>query len=166
VFRHVFVGIGSNLGDPRKNCSAGVDAILGDTRVGLSARSSLYITSPVSPIDQPDFVNCAVRFSWEGDPLSLLALLRGIEEQMGRTREVHWGPRTLDLDVLLMDDLVLDGEALTVPHPGLHVRRFALVPCLEIDPDLVHPRFKQPLRAFLDSIGDEQKISLCGSRPC
>ena len=154
----VFIGIGSNIGDSSAMCKAAVRELVRDQRAACFTLSSLYTTSPVSDIVQRYFLNCALRMSWSGSPEVLLDCLMKIETSLGRTREIPDGPRTIDLDILLFEDMVLDGPSLTIPHPRLHVRKFALVPCLEIDPTLVHPRYGRPLAEFLETLGDEQKI--------
>ncbi len=157
-----YIGIGSNVGDAFDNCLQGVMAVISDERATFVALSSLYRTSPVSPIAQADFLNGALKIVWRGTPRKLLSFLRAVEAGLGRTRVVRFGPRTLDLDILLFDDVVLDTTGLTIPHPRLHERKFAIVPCLEIDPNLIHPRFGRPLAEYLHQIGDEQKIDLFG----
>ncbi len=156
--QRVFVGIGSNIGNSTENCLSSVERLKEDRRVKLLARSSLYTTSPVSSIRQGDFVNCAVSILWEGSPVELLHILNRIEHEMGRVREVKDGPRVIDLDILLFGALILETPRLTIPHPELHKRKFAIIPCIEIDPNLVHPVFKRPLKDFLAEIGDEQRI--------
>ncbi len=153
----VYVGVGSNI-HADANCVKGIKEVIRDERVAFLGLSALYRTSPVSPIPQTDFINCAMKFGWSGSPFDLLSLLNAVERQMGRERSVRLGPRTLDLDILLFGGLVLDTPELTIPHPHLHERKFALIPCLELDPNLVHPLFKRPLAQFLTTIGDEQKI--------
>ncbi len=160
-----YIGVGSNVGDAFENCLQGVIAVIGNERATFVALSSLYRTSPVSPVAQSDFLNCALKIAWRGAPRELLSFLRKVETGLGRTRGVRFGPRTLDLDILFFDDLVLDTPGLTIPHPRLHQRKFVLVPCLEIDPGLVHPRFKRPLAEYLQQLGEEQKIALFGRVP-
>jgi 2-amino-4-hydroxy-6-hydroxymethyldihydropteridine diphosphokinase len=155
-----YVGIGSNIGDVFGNCLKGIEEVLSDERAHFAALSSFYRTSPVSPVPQDDFLNCVLKLAWDASPPELLALLLSVERRQGRTREVALGPRTLDLDVLLFDALILDTPDLTIPHPRLHERKFALIPCLEIDPGLVHPRLKHPLAEFVRQIGDEQRVEL------
>ena len=87
-------------------------------------------------------------------------MLNQIEAAMGRVRDVPQGPRVIDLDLLLIDDLIIETSELTVPHPRLHERKFTLVPILEIEPAAVHPRLRRPLKEFLDEIGKEQKIEI------
>jgi dihydroneopterin aldolase/2-amino-4-hydroxy-6-hydroxymethyldihydropteridine diphosphokinase len=160
VAHNVFIGIGSNIGDRFSNCKSGIDQIVSDHRTEFSAVSSFYSTSPVSPVPQEDFLNCALRIRWHGSPQELLALLNHIETAMGRIRDVPQGPRVIDLDILLIDDLMIETAELTVPHPRLHERKFTLVPILEIEPFAVHPRLGRPLKEFLDKIGEEQMIQL------
>ncbi len=155
---NVFIGIGSNVGDRYSNCKSSIDRIIADARATFLGLSSFYITSPVSPVPQREFLNCVLRIRWHGSPFDLLAFLNAIENQMGRTRNVPQGPRSIDLDILLIDDLILDTGELTVPHPRLHERKFTLVPLLELEPSAVHPRLGRPLKDFLAEIGPEQTI--------
>jgi dihydroneopterin aldolase / 2-amino-4-hydroxy-6-hydroxymethyldihydropteridine diphosphokinase len=158
VAYNVFIGIGSNIGNRYSNCKSSVDQIMSDHRAEFSALSSFYRTSPVSPVAQEEFLNCVLKIRWHGSPLELLALLNRIETMIGRVRDVPQGPRTIDLDILLIDDLILETTELTVPHPRLHERKFTLVPILEIEPYAVHPLLGRPLKDFLEELGPEQVI--------
>jgi 2-amino-4-hydroxy-6-hydroxymethyldihydropteridine diphosphokinase len=158
--RGIFIGIGSNIGDKVQHCTESIKRVLDDERVKLLAVSSFYSTSPVSPVPQDDFINCAIAIEWGGTPADLLLFLNGIEEDMGRIRLVASGPRIIDLDILLYRDMVLSTLRLTVPHPELHRRKFALVPCLEIDHSLIHPLHRMPLVSFLEDMDKTQEISL------
>ncbi len=153
-----YIGIGSNVGDAYKNCVNSIRNVVSDERAGFVALSSLFCTSPVSPIAQQDFLNGALKISWSASPSDLLSFLLSVESKMGRQRDLPLGPRIIDMDILLFGDVLLDTDELTIPHPRLHERKFMLVPCIEIDPHLVHPRLGQPLVALLAKIGDEQKI--------
>ena len=155
---NAFIGIGSNIGDRYSNCKSSIDRILSDPRAEFLALSSFYVTSPVSPVPQGDFLNAVLRILWHGSPLELLAVLQSIETAMGRIRDVPEGPRIIDLDILLVDDLLLETAELTIPHPRLHERKFTLVPILELEPAAVHPGLGRPLREFLDEIGMEQVV--------
>ncbi|MDR2018226.1 MAG: 2-amino-4-hydroxy-6-hydroxymethyldihydropteridine diphosphokinase [Syntrophobacterales bacterium] len=155
----VFIGIGSNMDNRVQYCAESIRRIQDDGRTKFLAVSSLYVTSPVSPVPQEDFVNCALELGWNGSPKGLLSFLNGIEHDMGRVRLVAKGPRVIDLDILLFGDLVFSTPALTIPHPQLLKRKFALLPCLEINPSLVHPLYKKPLSSFLKEIDKTQKIS-------
>jgi 2-amino-4-hydroxy-6-hydroxymethyldihydropteridine diphosphokinase len=159
-----YIGVGSNI-DPYEHCAKGIRRVLGHPDIRLLGLSSLFRTSPVSPVAQEDFLNCAVKVQWAGSPHGLLALLLSVEEEQGRKRNIPLGPRTLDLDILLFDDLVLETPDLIIPHPRLHERRFALVPCLEIDADLVHPLFRRRLSQFLEEIADDQRLEVFGRLP-
>ncbi len=159
-----YIGVGSNI-DAYENCAKGIRRVLEHGDIRLLGLSSLFRTSPVSPVPQDDFLNCALKVRWAGQPRDLLALLLSVEQERARKRDIPLGPRTLDLDILLFDDLILETPELVIPHPRLHERRFALVPCLEIDPDLVHPRLGLPLSGFLGEIGDEQRLEVVGRLP-
>jgi 2-amino-4-hydroxy-6-hydroxymethyldihydropteridine diphosphokinase len=155
----VFIGIGSNVGDSQGNCIRSIKEMIKDGRLRLQGVSSLYRTSPVSDISQGDFINCAAFASWAGSPLSLLEFLMGIENRMGRIRDgIKDGPRIIDLDILLFGNLVLQEHSLTIPHAELHKRRFAIVPCLEIDPQIIHPGLRRPLAIFLSKIEEPQSV--------
>jgi len=134
----VYLGIGSNIGDRRANCRRSVE-LLRDRGIRVTKVSSQFETEPWGLEDQPCFVNMAVEAETTLSPLDLLAVLKNIEREMGRGSGVRWGPRVIDLDILLYDDLIFYTEALTIPHPHLHERRFALEPLAEIAPDVLHP---------------------------
>jgi 2-amino-4-hydroxy-6-hydroxymethyldihydropteridine diphosphokinase len=157
--RVAYIGVGSNI-DPYRNCLRGLRRVAEDARVELLDLSSLYRTSPVSPVAQDDFLNGVCKIGWKGEVLELLYFLESVEQEMGRRREIPLGPRTVDLDILLFDDLILHTSRLTIPHPRMHERKFVLVPCLEIDGELVHPVMKVPLSQLLDALEDEQRITL------
>jgi 2-amino-4-hydroxy-6-hydroxymethyldihydropteridine diphosphokinase len=163
VEQKAFIGIGSNIGDCAGNCRASIIKMTEDKRIRFISRSSLYITSPVSTIEQNEFVNCAVCIMWACSPLDLLELLNKIEKKMGRKRDHEKGPRTIDLDILLFGNLSLDTPSLKIPHPELHKRKFAIIPCIEIEPAIIHPVYNRQLKEFLIDIGDEQKIELLES---
>ena len=154
-----FIGIGSNVGNGTKNCMMAIKSISSDKRADLKSISSFYTTSPVSEIKQDDFINCAILVSWEGTPNELLEFLTDIENNMGRIRKIKDGPRIIDLDILLFGDKVLDEPSLTIPHKELHKRRFALIPCLEIDPNYILPTQKKPLNEFLPEISEDQIVT-------
>lgn len=130
----VLLGLGGNLGDP----AAAIEAAVGQLRQGgvtVAARSALYRTAPHGVTDQPDFVNAALSGRTSLDPHALLRLCLGIEAGLGRVRRERWGPRSLDIDLLAYDDLVLRAPDLVLPHPRLTERAFVLVPLLDVAPD-------------------------------
>jgi 2-amino-4-hydroxy-6-hydroxymethyldihydropteridine diphosphokinase len=134
------IGMGANLGDRRGTIERAVEmlgAVDGVTVVGVS---QLRETDPVGLTDQPRFLNGACLVETDLAPRPLLDVLLGIERRLGRTRDgTRWGPRAIDLDLLLYDEVVVDEPGLTLPHPRLHERRFALEPLADLDPGLVVP---------------------------
>lgn len=119
----------------------------------ITALSAFYDTQPVGPVEQDNFLNAALRIETSLSPHQLLCELQRIETGVfGRKRTVRWGPRKIDLDILLYGDLTVSGEELTIPHPRLHERRFVLVPLVEIAPDLVHPCSGQKLAEILEGL--------------
>jgi 2-amino-4-hydroxy-6-hydroxymethyldihydropteridine diphosphokinase len=143
------IGLGSNLGDSVSNVTRALDALSEIGRV--VARSHLYRTPPWGDLEQPEFVNAAALVETELQPRALLAALKGIEAALGRVPTRRWGPRAIDLDILAYDDLELAEPDLTIPHPGLLERAFALGPLAEIDPSY---------RAAFDSLPLEARSQL------
>ena len=129
-----YVGVGANLGERRETIEAAL-ALL----PGVVAVSELRETAPVGVTDQPDFLNGAVAIETELSPRELLDVLLDVERRLGRERRERWGPRTIDLDLLVYGDEAIDEPGLTVPHPRLHERRFALEPLADLDPELELP---------------------------
>ena len=145
----VFIGLGSNLGDAWAHLRAGRQGL--ETLAGYrpGAISSPYRTAPVGVVDQPAFLNAVARGMFEGSALELLDGLLAIEAGRGRERGRRWGPRSLDLDLLLFGDQILDTPRLKVPHPEMHRRAFVLAPLLELAPDLVLPVWGQTAAQLL-----------------
>jgi 2-amino-4-hydroxy-6-hydroxymethyldihydropteridine diphosphokinase len=129
-----YVGVGANLGDREATIRAALEAL-----PGLVGVSKLRETDPVGVVDQPPFLNAAAALETELAPRDLLDTLLAVERELGRERRERWGPRTIDLDLLLYGDKTIDEPGLTVPHPRLHERRFALEPLLDLDPELAIP---------------------------
>lgn len=150
VNKTVYLGLGSNLDDRRANLEAAL-ARLGELG-RVRAVSSFYETEPVDLPQQPWFLNCAVALETELMPKQLLGRLLAIEQGMGRRRLQPKGPRLIDIDILLFAGSVVDTAALTIPHPALHERRFALEPLAEIAPDARHPIFKRTVRELRDAL--------------
>ena len=129
-----YVGVGANLGDREATIRAALAALPGVVGV-----SRLRETDPVGVVDQPPFLNGAAAVETDLSPRELLDALLAVEHELGRERRERWGPRTIDLDLLLYGDETVDEPGLTVPHPRLHERRFALEPLLDLDPELAIP---------------------------
>ena len=134
-----YVGLGANIGPREVTLLRAVDLLAEADDVDVLAVSQLRETDPVGMVDQPGFLNGAARIDTSLPPRALLELLLRIEQSLGRVREERWGPRTVDLDLLVYGDLIVDEPGLRVPHPRLHERRFALEPLAELDPELVVP---------------------------
>lgn len=149
----VFVGLGANLGDARATVRWALQALRGLPATRLVAASSLYRSAPVQA-QGPDFINAVAELRTTLEPQALLAALQSLEREQGRERPYRNAPRTLDLDLLLHGDRVLQGAPLTVPHPRLHERAFVLLPLLELAPALVHPQLG-PLQAHVQATQDQ-----------
>lgn len=129
-----FLSLGSNLGDRLDHLSKAITALANQPKIKVLKVSSVYQTKPVGGPEQDDYLNAVVKIQTELSALELLDVTQTIENNEGRIREVRWGPRTLDIDVLTYDDLISADEKLTLPHPRISERAFVLVPFFEIDP--------------------------------
>ena len=146
-----YVGLGSNLGDRGQTIEQAIAFLSAEPEVEIVATSTLRETEPWGPVAQPSFLNGVVEVETSLEPRALLGVLLDVERRLGRVRDERFGPRTIDLDLLVYDDAVLDEPGLTVPHPRLHERVFALEPLHELDPELVVPgrgRVDELLRAL------------------
>lgn len=146
------LGLGSNLGERESHLRSAVAALRGEGRVTGVRLSPLYETAPVGPVPQGPFLNAAAVVETDLSPRELAALLRRIEAAAGREPpplRTRWGPRVLDLDLLLYDDLILDSDDLVIPHPRMHERWFVLRPLADVAPEAVHPRLRLTIRELL-----------------
>jgi 2-amino-4-hydroxy-6-hydroxymethyldihydropteridine diphosphokinase len=158
-----YLGLGSNVGDREAHLRAAVE-LLGEHGIEVEAVSSLYETEPVGEIlDQPDFLNAAVRISTELEPEALLDACKAIEVEQGRMfGGPRHGPRALDVDLLILGELELETERLTLPHPQVTARRFVLAPLLELDPGLELPD-GTVLRDALEGLGEGERVERIGA---
>ena len=154
-----YVALGANLGDPKATVLAAFAALANLPESRVARCSSLYRTAPVGILSQPDFVNAVALLETSLPPDSLLDALLDIEARFGRIRRERNGPRTLDLDLLLYDDIELDLPRLTLPHPRLHLRAFVLLPLAEVAPDLAIPR-RGSLAAWLPAVANQGIVRL------
>ncbi|MGI9289581.1 MAG: 2-amino-4-hydroxy-6-hydroxymethyldihydropteridine diphosphokinase [Pseudomonadales bacterium] len=134
-----YIGLGSNLNNPIEQLKQALEALEGLDGCAIEQCSPLYWSTAVGPGEQPDYLNGVVHLQTRLSPQALLNALRNIEDAQGRTREIRWGARTLDLDLLLYDDLVINSKELTIPHPHLHKRNFVVYPLYDIAPMLRLP---------------------------
>jgi 2-amino-4-hydroxy-6-hydroxymethyldihydropteridine diphosphokinase len=157
----VYLSLGSNVGDREIQLRDALRRLGDNGRV--VAVSSFYETEPVEFTDQAWFLNCVVALETTETPEQLMAVLLGIEQQMGRRRIQKKGPRTIDIDILLFDEAIVDSPALTIPHPAMHQRRFVLEPLAEIAPEVRHPVLKKTVRAPRHC--PSQRLTTRGQRP-
>ncbi len=143
-----YIGIGSNLGSREDNCKAAIRHLI-DDGIKILRISSGIETEPWGVKEQPKFINMAVQVKTDLDPESLLRSLKNIETRLGRSPGTRWGPRVIDLDILLYNDLVMKTDKLEIPHPRISERDFVLAPLAEIAPDLVHPVLKKSIKSLL-----------------
>ncbi len=155
--RTVHIGLGSNLGDREHNLLDAIDALRRIDKARITAVSSLYDTAPVGPA-QPRFLNAVVELECDLTPQALLGILKQIERDLGRQPGGEWGPRKIDLDILLWGDLVVAEPMLQVPHVLLHERRFALEPLAELAPDARHPILEVSVREMLERVATQDVV--------
>ena len=145
-----YLGLGSNLGDRLANLRAGLEEM--ERQAGPACTSLVYETNPVGIMDQPAFFNAVCRIETHLSPDDLLGAMLATESARGRVRSVRGGPRTLDLDLLLYDDLIVDEPGLIIPHPRMHERAFVLVPLAEIAPHVLDPVSGLSAQQMLDRL--------------
>jgi 2-amino-4-hydroxy-6-hydroxymethyldihydropteridine diphosphokinase len=153
----VFIGIGSNLGNREQYCTSAIKLLI-ESGLKVTKMSRKFETEPWGVENQPRFINMVVKAETVLEPLKLLAILKDIEFRLGRKPDIRWGPRTIDLDILLYDDLVLNTPELNIPHTGMEKRSFVLLPLAEIAPETIHPLINKRIRELLDEIAPGPKI--------
>ena len=164
-----YIGIGSNLGDALDNCRRAIQAISSDKNNQLLKCSPFYRTEPVGKKDQPWFVNGVVAVKTLLIPRDFLTFILSIEKKMGREQRERWGPRVIDLDLLLYNKQILNEAGLQIPHPRLHERRFVLIPLRDIAPDLKHPLLAKTISQILSELPETETVLPMlnkGQRPC
>ncbi|MBN1517162.1 2-amino-4-hydroxy-6-hydroxymethyldihydropteridine diphosphokinase [Candidatus Sumerlaeota bacterium] len=153
----IYIGLGSNLDDPKAQVLRAVELLRGEKSFTRVTLSPLYHAPAWGVVNQPPFINAAARAHTVLEPEDVLDLLLGIEREMGRKRSAKWGPRCIDLDLLLYDDCIVSTERLIVPHPLLVERAFALKPLLDLSSRLKHPHTGRPLAEYLNVLEADAK---------
>ena len=151
-FKRAYVAVGSNMGDKKNYILEAVEKLKADQKIRHLRCSTLIETEPYGGVEQDVFINGVLELDTLYEPLELLHLLQKIELEAGRERKIHWGPRTLDLDILFYDQEIIDMPDLHIPHIDLHNRDFVLVPMNQIAPYLRHPVLNQTISQLLDSL--------------
>ena len=154
-----YIGVGSNMGDREENLHRAIEALDANGGIKVTRVSSIYETEPVGYLDQPDFLNAVVEIDTTLAPGELLALTKSIEKELHRRREIHWGPRTIDLDILLYGRLELAQPDLKLPHPEVKNRAFVLVPLAELAPEHKLPNGKR-VKELLSDLGKTTGVRL------
>lgn len=154
-----YISVGSNLGNKLENCRQGIQS-LSERSVRLTAQSHIYQTEPVDYKDQDWFINYAVKIETGLDPFQLMERIQTIQRKAGRIHdEIRFGPRILDLDIILYDEVVIHSAQLIIPHPRMHERRFVLQPLCDIDPTIIHPVLRMEVQSLLNTLDEkEQRI--------
>jgi 2-amino-4-hydroxy-6-hydroxymethyldihydropteridine diphosphokinase len=155
-----FVGLGSNIGDPLTRCREAIGYIADIEGIDVLRRSSFFRTEPVGIRDQEWFINAVIEIRTIVEPRELLKALKEIEVYMGRKASARWGPRSIDLDILLYGQQVLHQEDIVIPHPELHKRRFVLEPLFELAPYFIHPAFGVSVRGLMERLEDPSRVEL------
>lgn len=155
----VYLSLGSNIGDRISNFRTAL-SLLSTNCGNIVTKSKVYETSAWGITDQPNFLNMAIKIETAFEPIELLKKTTEIETQLGRQREVKWGNRTLDIDILFYNDMLLNSSDLVIPHNHLHERLFTLIPLAEISPALIHPVFICTISELLNKCTDKLEVKL------
>lgn len=158
-----YIGLGSNLGDRAANINSAIE-FLGEVGRIVKA-SSLYATEPVGYAEQPEFLNAVVAVETEMIAADLLKACRSIEDRLGRRRTIRWGPRTIDIDILLLGEEIVSLPDLMIPHPRMAERRFVLTPLVEIAPEAVHPLLHKTAAELLRGLEDRHDVNMIDRSP-
>ena len=156
-----YIGVGSNVGDRKANCRKAFE-LLADTGRVISV-SSLYCTEPVGYKEQEDFINAVVSIETDLSARELLDACRAIEGRLRRKRTLRWGPRTIDLDILLYGEHMMNQPDLVIPHPLMAMRKFVLAPLAEIAPEMMHPVLHKTAKQLLRELKDTSTVVKCRS---
>lgn len=153
-----FLGLGTNMGDRYRNLLDAMNHLKTHPEIDVVQTSSIYETDPVGFTEQDPFLNMVIEVKTSLTPIDLLNVCLQVERSLGRKRIIRWGPRIIDLDILLYNQENIESEKLFVPHPRMHERAFVLIPLLEISPNEKLPRTNYPLKNYLDEIPDREGV--------
>lgn len=156
----IYLGLGSNLGQREANLRQAAQRLRESVR--LLRSSSIYETAPWGYTDQPDFLNCVLEAETDLPPLQLLAVAKNLEDAIGREPSVRYGPRSIDVDILLYSDRITDLPDLQIPHPRMAQRAFVLVPLAELAPELIHPTLKRSIAELTRQVDGKEGVKLWG----
>ncbi|MFJ7851094.1 2-amino-4-hydroxy-6-hydroxymethyldihydropteridine diphosphokinase [Peribacillus sp. NPDC097206] len=155
-----YLSIGSNMGESFDTFQRAFQLLSEDPHIKLVSCSSLYETDPVGYTDQDCFLNAVIKVETDLTPEDLLRACMQVEQELGRKRNVRWGPRTLDLDILLYNHENVETEILSIPHPRMHERAFVIIPLMELEPDIILPKMNTSLSDLLEKIPDKEGVRL------
>lgn len=158
----IYLGLGSNVGDTKEHITQATIA-LKKLAEPLTV-AEYYLSKPVGYSNQASFLNTVVKGTTNLSPSALLFAIKTLEKNLGRKYRFRWGPREIDIDILLYDQLVLDTEALSIPHPRMHEREFVLKPLEDLAPDYVHPVFQRSVRELLSALPEENRSLILSSQ--
>ncbi len=155
-----FIGLGANIGEPRRQLAEALARLSATEEVEVVKASSFYLNPPLGPPDQPWYVNAVIQVRTRLTPEELLRVLHKVEQDLGRVRQERWGPRVIDLDLLLYNGVIFSGPDLCLPHPEMHNRSFVLVPLVEIAPQAWHPALEKTASELLEKLdpGDRESV--------
>ena len=153
-----YLGLGANIGERHENLKRAIQLLNAGPHVEVTKESSIYETAPYGKTDQPDFLNMVLEVETNLEPIELLEFCLSVENELGRVREEVWGPRIIDIDVLMYEDLEIDIDNLIVPHEEMHLRKFVLEPLNEIAPNAVHPTFNKTVKELLEELNGDNNV--------
>lgn len=156
----VYIGLGTNVGDRESNLKDAVSELAAVPEIEIISLSSIYETNPVGYLEQGKFLNMVVCINTTFDAQTLLVTCMKIEQNLGRKREIRWGPRTIDLDILLYNQENIVTKNLIVPHPRMLDRAFVVIPLVEIDKDIILPNMEKPIREIMDDIPEKEGVRI------
>jgi 2-amino-4-hydroxy-6-hydroxymethyldihydropteridine diphosphokinase len=155
---YAYIALGSNIGDRLYYLREAVKMLDRHEQISVAAASSIYETEPVGYVNQDKFLNMVIKIYTTLSPFALLDVTQNIEQKLGRKREIRWGPRTLDLDILLYNHENIETEQLIIPHPRMTERAFVMIPLLELNHDIHFPNIAQRLVCLIDRLPDKEGV--------